>query len=61
MHETHGQGLIDVRDEDMASLPSMSREPEIRTALDRVLSLTANNTSSFNNFIELEPSEEQLL
>jgi len=50
MHDSVGQGLPDVRGEDMAALLSADHAPDIKTALDRVLSLNYSS-SVFNNYI----------
>jgi hypothetical protein len=50
MHEIVGQGLPDVRSEEMAALVSQDRTPDVRTALDKILSGDFSNYQ-FSNYI----------
>jgi hypothetical protein len=50
MLESARQGLLDVRDEDMAILVSQDRAPDAMTALDKILARDYSS-NAFNNYI----------
>lgn len=50
MLESARQGLLDVREEDMAILVSQDRAPDTMTALDKIFSRDYSS-NVFNNYI----------